>query len=145
MQTKLKKFIGIFVLLCSLIQPSTAITNATKVLTTTKHVKSTQNITKLSEALKAGVPVVVKIGSESCGPCRAMNPIMKELVVEQDGKAIFLSLDVYENRELASRYSVRVIPTILFYNKKGVFKSKAEGFMDKEQLLKAVKTLELNK
>jgi thioredoxin 1 len=108
-------------------------------------IRSTKQIKDLETALKAGVPVVVKLGSDKCIPCRAMNPIIKELAEEQDGKAVFLSLDVYENRELASQAGVRVIPTILFYDKHGVPKAKSEGGMSKEDLLKAIEKLELNK
>ena len=107
--------------------------------------RSTKDIKTLDEALKAGVPVVVKLGSDKCIPCRAMNPIIKELAAEQDGKAIFLSLDVYENRELASQAGVRVIPTILFYDRHGQPKAKSEGGMSKEELLKAIDEMGLNK
>jgi len=107
--------------------------------------KSTKEIKTLDEALKSGVPVILKLGSNRCIPCRMMNPIMEQLAVEQDGKAIFLNLDVYENRDLAGQADVRVIPTILFYNKHGKPKAKSEGGMSKEQLLKTIKELELNK
>lgn len=99
----------------------------------------------LGQALKSGVPVIVKLGSDSCPPCRKMSPIMKELAVEQKGKAIFLNLDVYENRELASKMGVRVIPTMLYYDKHGRLKAKSEGGMTKEQILKKIKELKLNK
>jgi thioredoxin 1 len=74
-----------------------------------------------------------------------MNPVMAELAVEQDGKAVFLNLDIYENRELAKEAGVMLIPTILFYDKHGKPKAKAEGGMSKEQLLKTIEDLELNK
>jgi thioredoxin 1 len=106
---------------------------------------STKDIKTLDGALKAGVPVIVKLGTDSCAPCRVMNQIIKELAVEQDGKAVFLSLDIYENRELASQAGVRVIPAILFYDKHGAPKAKSEGGMSKEDLLKAIDEMELNK
>lgn len=99
----------------------------------------------LDKALRSGLPVVVKLGSDKCIPCRMMNPIMKELAEEQSGQAIFLTIDVYQNRELAGKYGVRVIPTIIFFDKHGKFKAKTEGFMSKEDLLKAIEKLELNK
>jgi len=105
--------------------------------------KTTKDIADLDEALKSGLPVIVKLGSDKCIPCRAMNPIIKELAVEQDGKAVFLSLDVYQNRELARQAGVRVIPTILFYDKHGQPKAKSEGGMSKEQLLNAIKEMDL--
>ena len=105
--------------------------------------QTTKDIADLDEALKSGLPVIVKLGSDKCIPCRAMNPIIKELAVEQDGKAVFLSLDVYQNRELARQAGVRVIPTILFYDKHGQPKAKSEGGMSKEQLLNAIKEMDL--
>ena len=105
--------------------------------------QTTKDIADLDEALKSGLPVIVKLGSDKCIPCRAMNPIMKELAVEQEGKAVFLSLDVYQNRELARQAGVRVIPTILFYDKHGKPKAKSEGGMSKEQLLNAIKEMDL--
>lgn len=111
----------------------------------TPQKKSTKDIKELDTALKASVPVIVKLGSDRCLPCRMMNPVMAELAVEQDGKAVFLNLDVYENRELARQAGVRVIPTILFYDKHGKPKAKSEGGMSKEDLLKAINKLELNK
>ena len=107
--------------------------------------KSTKESNTLDEALKAGVPVIVKLGSDKCIPCRAMNPIIKELAAEQDGKAVFLALDVYQNRDLANKHGVRVIPTVIFFDKHGKPKAKTEGFMSKEDILKTVKQLELNK
>jgi thioredoxin 1 len=110
-----------------------------------KTVRSTKDIKTLSAALKAGVPTIVKFGSDNCPPCRRMKPIMKELAVEQDGKVIFLDLDVYENRELANQMEVRVIPTILYYDKRGKLKKKSEGGMTKDELLRAIDILGLRK
>jgi len=126
-------------------QPVLAANKPVKIAAIKKKAKTTKNIANLNEALKAGVPVIVKLGSDKCIPCRAMNPIIKELAVEQDGKAVFLSLDVYENRELARQAGVRVIPTILFYDKHGKPKAKSEGGRSKEDLLKAINELGLNK
>jgi len=111
----------------------------------TPQKKSTKDIKELDTALKAGVPVIVKLGSDRCLPCRMMNPVMAELAVEQDGKAVFLSLDIYENRGLAKEAGVMLIPTILFYDKHGKPKAKAEGGMSKEELLKAIDEMELNR
>ncbi len=126
---------------CVFAQPTLVVKKPTKIATVTPKFKSTKDIYTLDEALKAGVPVVVKLGTNSCSPCRTMNLIIKELVVEQDGKAVFLSLDVYQNRELARQAGVRVIPTILFYDKHGKPKAKNEGVMTTEQLLQAIDEL----
>ncbi len=99
----------------------------------------------LNAALKSGKPVIVKLGSDKCVPCRAMSKTMTEMSKERAGKEIYLSLDVYANRELAQAAGVRLIPTILFYDKNGKPKAKHEGQMRKDQLLKAIDDLKLNK
>lgn len=108
-------------------------------------VKPTKDIKDLDAALKAGVPVIAKIGADWCFPCQKMNPILKELAVSQSGKAIFLDLDIYKNKKLAVQYKVTLIPAILFYDKHGKFKLKSEGFMSREDLLKKIEDLKLNK
>jgi thioredoxin 1 len=122
-----------------------AIKKPAKTAAVKQKAKTTKDIANLDEALLAGVPVILKIGSDKCITCRAMNPIIKELAAEQDGKAVFMALDVYQNRELAGKYGVRVIPTVIFFDKHGKPKAKTEGFMSKEDLFKTVKQLELNK
>jgi len=122
-----------------------AIKKPAKISAVKRKAKTTKDISNLDEALKAGVPVVVKLGSDRCLPCRMMNPIMKELAVEQDGKAVFLNLDIYENRELARQVGARLIPTILFYDRKEKLKAKSDEGMTKEQILETIKELELRK
>jgi len=107
--------------------------------------KSTQDIKDLRTALKAGVPVIVKLGADWCSPCRAMKPIIKQLAEEQNGKAVFLDLNIEEYRALAREFKVMLIPTVIFYDKHGKPRSQHVGFMSKEELLKEIIRLELNK
>jgi len=102
-----------------------AILLASFVLTAMAAVK-TQNIKDLKTALKSGRPVVVKLGADNCYPCRLMKPILS------------LDLDIYEHRDLARQFRVSLIPTILFYDKKGKYRSQQVGFMSRDQLLTEV-------
>ena len=97
----------------------------------------------LPAALKSGLPVILKLGAGWCSPCKRLAPIIKELQSERKGKEVYLDLDVYKNKDLASKYEVKLIPTIVFFDKHGKLKGKTEGFMDKMQLLKAVDELGL--
>jgi len=124
-------------------QTSVALKKPIKITAVKRKAKTTRDIASLDEALKTGLPVILKLGSDHCIPCRMMNPIIKELAAEQDGKAVFLALDVYQNRDLANKYGVRLIPTVVFFDKHGQPKAKKEGFMDKTELLKAVADLDL--
>jgi len=126
-------------------QTDAAIKKPAKITTIKRKVKTTKDIANLDEAMKTGLPIVLKLGSDKCRPCIAMNPIIKELAAEQDGKVVFLALDVYQNRDLSNKYGVRLIPTVIFFDKHGEPKGKSEGFMDKDQLLIKISELELNK
>jgi thioredoxin 1 len=108
-------------------------------------VKHTKDIKDIKSAFKSGVPVVVKLGTDWCPPCQKMKPILEALSKEQDGKAIFLVINIDKDRELAGKYKVRLIPTILFFDKRGSLKLRTEGFMSKEELLNKIKELKLNK
>lgn len=105
-------------------------------------VESSKNINNLSDALSSGLPVVAKIGSDRCYPCRMMNPVMEELSKEVR-EVIFLNIDVYANRLLAGAYKVRVIPTILFFNRRAELVEKVEGALSKEQVLEKLKIIEI--
>jgi len=90
-----------------------------------------------------GLPSVVKLGAEWCGPCRAMKPVLKELAGELKGKVNVLTVDIEENRDLARQYKVSLIPTMIFFDRDGKAQAKVSGFQSKEQLRAKLKELGL--
>ena len=68
-----------------------------------------------NEALKSDIPVVVDLWAEWCGPCRMIAPIIEELTDEYNGKVKVGKLDVDNNPQVAIKYGVRSIPTVLFF------------------------------
>ncbi|MEO0075900.1 MAG: thioredoxin family protein, partial [candidate division WOR-3 bacterium] len=96
----------------------------------------------LNKALKNGMPTVLDLGSATCVPCKMMKPIFAELEKEYQGKANIILLDIYENRELSSKYKVRVIPTQIFFDKTGTEVWRHEGYLSKEDIIK--KLIELD-
>jgi thioredoxin 1 len=75
-----------------------------------------QAITKdnLQELLDSGKPVVIDFWAEWCGPCRMIAPIVEEMAEKYKDQAFVGKCDIEENNDIAVKYSVRNIPTVLF-------------------------------
>jgi thioredoxin 1 len=92
------------------------------------------------EALKSELPVVVDFWAEWCGPCRMIGPIMEELAESFDGKAKIGKLNVDENPQIAMKYGVRSIPTVLFI-KNGEVVDKVIGAVQKSVFVEKLSSL----
>ena len=93
-----------------------------------------------ADVLGSEIPVVVDFFATWCGPCRMMAPVIEELAEEYDGKVKIGKLDVDENSDIAARYGVMSIPTIILF-KDGEIISKSVGLQDKEVLENAIKEM----
>ena len=72
------------------------------------------NSGNLQGLLDSGQPLVIDFWAEWCGPCRMVAPLIEELAAEYAGRVTIGKCDVDENNDLAVRFAVRNIPTILF-------------------------------
>ena len=75
-----------------------------------------------------------------CGPCRMTGPIIEDLATEQKGEVVYGKLDVDSYPEVANDYSIRSIPTMLFF-KDGELVEKHVGTISKKQLKKLIEEL----
>ena len=90
------------------------------------------------EVLKADLPVLVDFWAEWCGPCRMIGPIIEEIANEYSGKLKVAKLNVDEGQDLAMKYGVMSIPTLMVF-KKGKIADHFVGAMSKNQLVERVK------
>lgn len=64
--------------------------------------------------LREDKPLVIDFGAEWCGPCRTLAPIVEELAAEYTGRINVGTCDAENNNDLATRYAIRNVPTLLF-------------------------------
>ena len=79
-------------------------------------------------------PIVVDFWAEWCGPCKMIAPILGEIAVEQAGKVTIAKLNVDENPDLAMKFNVMSIPTLLVF-RNGEIVKRLVGAKGKGQLL----------
>jgi thioredoxin 1 len=82
------------------------------------------------EVLESKLPVVIDVFADWCGPCMMMKPVFEELSKELGSKYKFLKVNVDEERELAVKFGVSSIPTMIFI-KNGEVVGKEIGYVGK--------------
>lgn len=97
-----------------------------------------ENITELNSsnfeaAISASVPVVVDFWAPWCGPCKAIAPILEELAAELGDAVKICKVNVDDNSEIAGKFEIRAIPTILVF-KDGAVSDTIVGLTSKEDL-----------
>ncbi len=88
-----------------------------------------------NEVIKSDIPVLVDFWATWCGPCMMLAPTIEALAKEYAGKVKVCKVNVDENMELAIRYKVEAIPTLIFI-KNGEVVQKSVGALDKNQIIK---------
>ena len=95
----------------------------------------TTDATFENDVVTNDIPVLVDFWAPWCGPCRMVAPIVEELSDEYDGKVKFVKLNTDENPQIAGKYGIRSIPTLLIF-KGGEQIGQVVGFRPKSDLAK---------
>ena len=85
-------------------------------------------------------PAVIDFYAEWCGPCKMLAPVLEEISDEYAGKVDIYKINVDEEEELASLFSIRSIPTLIFIEKNGTM-HRSQGAMGKPQLKEAIESI----
>jgi thioredoxin 1 len=83
--------------------------------------------------LKSDIPVMVDFWAPWCGPCHMIAPAVEELAGEYDGRVKVMKVNVDESPNIAVKYGIRSIPTILLF-KGGRVQDQVIGAVPKEEL-----------
>ncbi len=92
------------------------------------------------EVIESSQPVLVDFWAEWCGPCKMIAPTIEELAADFEGKAKIAKVNVDDQPNLAGQYSVRSIPTLLFF-RDGKVAEQVVGAAAKETLTEKLNVL----
>jgi len=91
--------------------------------------------TPLEEALSNGKPTVAEFGASTCIPCKAMKPILEEIVAEYGDKLNLSFTDIRIHTNVATKYKISLMPTQIFFDSAGQEVTRHVGYWPKEDVL----------
>lgn len=92
-----------------------------------------------SDVLQSTQPVLVDFWATWCGPCRQIAPLIDELAVKYDGSVRIGKVNVEDHPELAQRYGINAIPTLLLF-KEGEIIERFQGIPPRTKLEAALES-----
>ncbi len=96
-----------------------------------------------TDIIRSGKPVLVDFYADWCGPCKAMNPVIKEVAQATEGKARVIKVDIDKSAKAAEAYRVSAVPTFILF-KNGNIVWRHSGMIDKNTLLNVLESQSTN-
>ncbi len=94
-------------------------------------------MSSFSEIINQPKPVLIDFYADWCGPCKMMSPVLKQVKDNLGERVTIIKIDVDKNQELASKYQVRGVPTLmLFKNGKQLWRQ--SGVLQKDEIINII-------
>ena len=94
----------------------------------------------IEEVMASGLPVVIDFWAPWCGPCRVLGPTIDEVANEFAGRVIVAKCNVDDCEEIAVKYGIRNIPSVLFF-KNGELVDRTAGLVSKADIVAKIGNL----
>ncbi|HAO68129.1 thioredoxin [Verrucomicrobia bacterium] len=92
------------------------------------------------KVIQSSSPALVDFWAEWCGPCKMLTPVLEELSSENESKINIYKVNVDENQQLAVKYGIRSIPTLLLF-KGGEIQEQIVGLKSKSDLQTSIDSM----
>jgi len=96
---------------------------------------------KIVDATPRILPKLLDLGSTTCIPCKKMAPILEEMKITYDGKAVIEFIDINKDRQATLKHKVTLIPTQIFFDTLGVEVFRHVGFFPADSISAHLKAL----
>jgi len=104
---------------------------------TSNVIKYAEDMSTFNELISSNQPVLVDFYADWCAPCRMMAPILQQVSGEMEGKVKVVKVNVDKNREAATKYGIRSIPTLILFQN-GEIKWQGVGVIQADQIKQIV-------
>lgn len=94
-------------------------------------------MSKFNDLINSETPVLVDFFATWCGPCQMLMPVLKQVKDNMGERVKILKIDVDKNKELATQFQVRGVPTmLLFQNGKQIWRQ--SGVLTKDEIIRTI-------